>query len=386
MNISRNLKKYITVAVASAAICNPFVAYASDIDQQIAEQQRVLATLLEVKKEAKNNELDQRISEVQCNLDSLARQVENSRSRFDTEGAFNSITAQITALQQQLQEQTATQNRIIEWMNAMQDKLTTFENSGGASYQAQQGNVDHYLYQPDGSNTNEGGNYYTQDAVNSQGNSTMVFAYAPNQLYKIYCRRGFLTDLALHPGEEITYIAGGDTAGWSVSSSVVNGVPHLYIKPVVETASTNIIINTTNHTYQLIVNTSDWYNPMVTWRYDTENAQMNLLRKSKEEKLVTGSVNTSNIENLDFNYKVTATGGTSVKPTIVFSDGERTYIKFENARKQYPLFIRENGKRDMNLVNYKIKDGYYIIEKIFQVAQFRINDHQTITIKHKGSE
>lgn len=37
---------------------------------------------------------------------------------------------------------------------------------------------------------------YTQDAVNAQGTSTMTFAYAPNQLYKIYCRRGYLTDIS----------------------------------------------------------------------------------------------------------------------------------------------------------------------------------------------
>ena len=31
---------------------------------------------------------------------------------------------------------------------------------------------------------------YTQDAIDARGSSTVTFAYAPNQLYKIYCRRG----------------------------------------------------------------------------------------------------------------------------------------------------------------------------------------------------
>ena len=38
---------------------------------------------------------------------------------------------------------------------------------------------------------------YTQDAANSQENSTVIFKYAPNQLYKIYCRVGYLTDIAM---------------------------------------------------------------------------------------------------------------------------------------------------------------------------------------------
>ena len=57
----------------------------------------------------------------------------------------------------------------------------------------------------------------TQDAVNAQGNATMTFAYEANQLYKIYCRRGYLTDLAFRKGETIQFVGGGDTAGWAVS-------------------------------------------------------------------------------------------------------------------------------------------------------------------------
>ena len=55
----------------------------------------------------------------------------------------------------------------------------------------------------------------TQDAVNAQGNATMTFAYSPTQLYKIYCRRGYLTDLAFRKGETIQFVGGGDTAGWA---------------------------------------------------------------------------------------------------------------------------------------------------------------------------
>ena len=46
---------------------------------------------------------------------------------------------------------------------------------------------------------------YTQDAANSQDNSTVVFKYAPNQLYKIYCRAGYLTDLSLKKRRLMAY-------------------------------------------------------------------------------------------------------------------------------------------------------------------------------------
>lgn len=122
----------------------------------------------------------------------------------------------------------------------------------------------------------------TQDAVNAQGNSTMTFAYSPTQLYKIYCRRGYLTDLEFRKGETIQFVGGGDTAAWAVSSATVDGVPHLYLKPIVEVSTTNLIVVTDKRSYQLIVHSSDWYNPMVTWTYAAEDRQ-NIFRRSVED-------------------------------------------------------------------------------------------------------
>ena len=117
---------------------------------------------------------------------------------------------------------------------------------------------------------------YTQDGANSQENSMVVFQYAPNQLYKIYCRVGYLTDLALKKDEKITFVGGGDTSAWAVEKATINGVAHLYIKPTVDTNTTNMIIATNKRSYQIILNTSDWYNPMVTWSYGLEeNAEIN---------------------------------------------------------------------------------------------------------------
>ena len=234
-----------------------------------------------------------------------------------------------------------------------------------------------YLVNPGGSASSVS---YTQDAINSQGNSTMLFRYAPNQLYKIYCRRGYLTDLVFKKGETIKYVGGGDTAGWAVSNTTVDGTPHLFIKPVVETSTTNLIVTTDKRSYQLILNTSDWYNPIVSWTYDAETRNANLIEEQKNERITMGKVNVANVEDLDFNYDVSGSGN---KPTMVFSDGTQTYIKFKKAaQKQLPIFIRERGHKEMQLVNYTIKDNYYIVEKVFDMAQIK-DGNDTLTIKHK---
>lgn len=224
----------------------------------------------------------------------------------------------------------------------------------------------------------------TQDAVNAQGNATMTFAYAPNQLYKIYCRRGYLTDLAFRKGETIQFVGGGDTAGWAVSSATVDGIPHLYIKPVVEVSTTNLIVTTNKRSYQLIVHSADWYNPMVSWTYATEDHQDMLRSEQKNEAARTAAVHATDVESLDFSYKVKGKNA-KYRPETVFSDGMRVYLKFNKLpQRQVPIFIQEKGSRMMTLVNYQQKDNYYIIDAPFERAQLRVSEHENVTIEHKA--
>lgn len=224
---------------------------------------------------------------------------------------------------------------------------------------------------------------YTQDAVNAQGTSTMTFAYAPNQLYKIYCRRGYLTDISFKKGESISFVGGGDTAGWAVSQTVVDGVPHLYIKPIVETSTTNLIVTTNKRSYQLILHSSDWYNPMVTWTYGAEDMEQANVQKQQDDALKTAKIAASDIENLDFSFEVSGKNA-EYKPEMVFTDGEKTYLKFKKIpRTQVPLFIQQKGERGMTIVNYRQKDDYYIVNATFQKAQLRVTERESVTIKRK---
>ncbi len=224
---------------------------------------------------------------------------------------------------------------------------------------------------------------YTQDAINAQGQSTMVFTYAPDHLYKIYCRRGYLTDLAFRKGEVISFVGGGDTAGWSVSATTVDGTPHLYIKPVVETSTTNLVVTTNKRSYQLILHTSDWYNPMVTWTYGAEDDAIYRAAEQKEQSLRIGTLAVTNVESLDFGYRVRGASG-EYRPKMVFSDGTRVFLKYDQLpRHQPPIFVQEMGQKQMTLVNYRQKGDCYIIEVPFEKAQLRVTERDTITIEHR---
>lgn len=377
--ISNKIKKSIAVSllISSLSASGVYAASSDDIDSMIQSQQQILNNLTQQKAKQDNKIFLEKINALEKKLS------DNNSSK-----AVAELSAQITDLRERLEDTITTQEKIVSLLdqiekerknNAAMEKLAAAQakDLGDERYYGTAA-TRNFLVNPGGQGSDVS---YTQDAINSQGNSTMVFSYSPNQLYKIYCRMGFITDLVFKKGETINYVGGGDTAGWSISKTSVDGVEHLLVKPVVETGTTNFFIATDKHTYQLIVNSSDWYNPMVKWVYGQEAMAENLLEKKKNERIVTGNVNVSNITDMDFNYIASGNGN---KPELIFSDGEKTYLKFKNIKnKQVPIFIREKNRKEMSLVNYTVKDNYYIIDKVFDAAQLRESDTDIVTIKHK---
>ncbi|MCR5756984.1 MAG: TrbG/VirB9 family P-type conjugative transfer protein, partial [Selenomonas sp.] len=174
------------------------------------------------------------------------------------------LREQVQKLEAELEEKAREHLELLAEVDELSSRQKAIERGDSLShgYPA----TSNYLVEP-GYNENVG---YTQDAINAQGDSTMVFSYSPSQLYKIYCKLNYLTDIVLKEGEQITYVGGGDTGKWMLDASTVEGTPHIYLKPIAKGAKTNIIINTTHHTYQVLCSEGDWYNPIIKWSYGSE--------------------------------------------------------------------------------------------------------------------
>ena len=104
------------------------------------------------------------------------------------------LSQEVTELRGSISEVTESQVSILRILDALSAQLETIQRDQAFQRTAIPAPTDRPLVNPDNSyrsiNT-------TQDAINAQGDSTMVFTYAPEQLYKIYCRPGYITDLAL---------------------------------------------------------------------------------------------------------------------------------------------------------------------------------------------
>lgn len=343
-----------------------FIATAEEIEAQIQEQRDLLNRLNAKKNSAREIESSRnRVKE----LEDRIRELEDEKRPDANSEIIDVLTHQLREIQTKLAKQTEIQELLDRTLKRLNELET---NGGGSPWSAK-------LVNP----MPKGDVSYTQDAVNAQNNSTMVFAYAPDQLYKIYCRTGFLTDIALREGENIKFVGGGDTSAWAINSSMVGKTPHLYIKPVVETNTTNIIITTDKRSYQLIVCTSDWYNPMVRWTYGAEDAAINFHKRQSDMENIAADANAVSAEALNFRYRVRVTGSAD-KPDMVFDDGQKTIIRLSKNNGRLPaLFIRERGHKALSLTNFKLRNNTYVLDRVVDYAELRYGEGDYVVIERK---
>ena len=230
----------------------------------------------------------------------------------------------------------------------------------------------------------------TQDSGDAIAKEAEVsFFYYPGGLYKVNTKEGFLTDIRLQPGESVLSIMGGDTSRWTVDQAVsgtgTDKQSHVYIKPLKAGLETNLIINTDHHSYQILVrSSSDRPVPMVAWSYPQETKaafvrqQVEEKKKDDETIVMAGK----SIDKINFNYAVRG-NKYAWTPTMVCDDGVKTFIKMPDAisSNELPALFVKDTKGNLSMVNYRFKNGYFIVDRLFNEAELRNGADQAVTIK-----
>jgi len=217
-------------------------------------------------------------------------------------------------------------------------------------------------------------------SARSAGSAT-VYGYREGDIYVVYAGLDRLTDIALEPGETLTAEpVAGDTEGWIksefTSGSGPNARTHIVVKPRDEGIQTNLIVPTNKRVYQLDLRSKpDWYMPGVRWFYPDEDAAAAVKREADDRaKQESSEVLAVSPEHLNFHYKIKGRDA-PWKPTQVFDDGTKVYLRMPEdlATTDAPaLVVIEDGKP--LLVNYRVKDRLYIVDRLFANAQLRVGD------------
>lgn len=200
----------------------------------------------------------------------------------------------------------------------------------------------------------------------------VTYGYLPDSHFKLHTQMGYVNDIELKPGEQVTYIAGGDTKRWLIDKAMVGTVQHVYIKPLEKGISTNIIINTNQRSYRFDVVETDGYDPLVTFRFPEDKKTSYLNKGSNRRENLRGDdglqVNRRGL-NFDYTIKSKKKMDRDLIPLEVFDDGEKTFIKMSpNNKYDLPVLYSMDpwDKNKLSMVNYRIKDGYYVADRVME--------------------
>ncbi len=211
-------------------------------------------------------------------------------------------------------------------------------------------------------------------------NAIQLYPWSDGALYQLYAAPGQVTDIALQEGEQLVGtgpVAAGDTVRWiigdTMSGSGASARVHILVKPTRSDLVTNLVINTDRRTYHLeLRSTSATYMASVSWSYPQD--RLIALRGEKAAEALAAPVAAGiDIGSLDFGYAIEG-DKPAWRPLRAFDDGRQVYIEFPATISQGempPLFVvGADGQGE--LVNYRVRDRYMIVDRLFAVAELRM--------------
>lgn len=213
-------------------------------------------------------------------------------------------------------------------------------------------------------------------------NAVQVYPFSAGALYQVYAAPGEITDIALQDGEQLTGsgpVAAGDTVRWIIGDTESGSGPskkvHILVKPTRPDLITNLVINTDRRTYLMeLRSTEKTYMASVSWQYPED--QLIALRRQNALAETAAPIETGiDIAALNFRYSIEG-DDPAWRPLRAFDDGSKVYIEFPSGIRHGdmpPLFVI-GPAGGSELVNYRVRQNYYIVDRLFSAAELRLGD------------
>ncbi|WP_375764442.1 P-type conjugative transfer protein TrbG [Bradyrhizobium sp. Pha-3] len=149
------------------------------------------------------------------------------------------------------------------------------------------------------------------------------------------------------------------------------------VKPTLPDIQTNLVVLTDRRAYHLeLVSTKQTYMASISWTYPTDTLvalhKQNAIAQANEERVADRGVR---LDSLDFRYRIEG-DDPPWRPVRAFDDGRKVYIQMPSGLSQGeapPLFVAGADGRP-NLVNYRVRGSYYIVDRMFGAAELRLGE------------
>ncbi|WP_404995457.1 P-type conjugative transfer protein TrbG [Cupriavidus pauculus] len=189
-------------------------------------------------------------------------------------------------------------------------------------------------------------------------------------------------DIELQPGEKITNPVLGDSVRWitafSTSGEGDTATPHVTVKPLDANLATNLQIFTNRRVYKLNLESSaNRHMAAIGFYYPQDMAKtweknVNAARKEAqdEDQRKVSDMPLLRPDQLNFKYTIDGDNRLAWYPIRAFDDGSRVYIQMNPGMNssEAPALVLIGKDGNSELVNYRVKSGYYIVDKLFDKA------------------
>ncbi|MCM8732333.1 P-type conjugative transfer protein TrbG [Hephaestia sp. GCM10023244] len=208
-------------------------------------------------------------------------------------------------------------------------------------------------------------------------NAAQIYPFGDGSIYRVYTAPGRVTDIALEPGEQLGSVASGDTVRWVIgdTSSGTGAAKraHVLVKPFSAGLATNLVITTDRRTYHLALSSrAGAAMAALSWTYPAD--ALIAVKREQETAQAAAPVATGlAIEHLHFGYEIDGDRPTW-RPLRAFDDGRQTFIEFPATLavgEAPPLFLIDK-KGTAQLVNYRVRGHYYVVDRLFEAAELRL--------------
>ena len=224
-------------------------------------------------------------------------------------------------------------------------------------------------------------------------NAVQIYPFMQGALYRLYAAPEQVTDIALEPGERLNSVSAGDTVRWVVGDTTSGGSKgeqvHILVKPIAPGLSTNLVIATDKRAYHLEMRSfRETYMAAISWTYPQD--QLVKRRNDVErvnvaaESVIAASVDP---DDLKFRYEIEG-DRPHWRPVRAFDNGKQVFIQFpENiAQGEAPPLFVLSRKGEPELVNYRMRGNYYVVDRLFAAAELRLGEKQQDIVRITRSD
>ena len=213
-------------------------------------------------------------------------------------------------------------------------------------------------------------------------NAVQVYPFSGGALYQVYAAPGEITDIALQDGEQLVGsgpVAAGDTVRWIIGDTESGAGP----------AKRSISSSSRRGRISRPISSSTPTGGPISWscarrRKDLYGVGLLAISGGSADRLRRQNVVAEaaapvasgvDISKLNFRYEIEG-DNPAWRPMRAFDDGRRSISS------SHPGSVRAKCRRSSSsarratseLVNYRVRQNYYIVDRLFAAAEFRLGD------------